>query len=173
MFQLVKFGILPNKFLAFQDYQCLCASCLFGKAHRKGWRKKLYVRHGIRQDDDNKTGASTSTDQLVSAQAGIVYQTSIILTGSRIWGANVMVNHFSNFISVRLMSSISVEQTLAAKKSSERLTESYVVKAKRYHVDNGRYVEQICLDAVEDANQDIIFCAIGAHHQNGISESHI
>ena len=29
------------------------------------------------------------------------------------------------------------------------------------------------LDAVEDANQDITFFAVGAHHQNGISESHI
>ena len=35
-FQLLKFGILPKKFLALQDSQPLCASCLFGKAHRKG-----------------------------------------------------------------------------------------------------------------------------------------
>ena len=33
IFQLVKFGILPNKFLSFQDSKPLCASCLFGKAH--------------------------------------------------------------------------------------------------------------------------------------------
>ena len=29
------------------------------------------------------------------------------------------------------------------------------------------------LDAVEYTNQEIKFCAVGAHHQNGISESHI
>ena len=31
----------------------------------------------------------------------------------------------------------------------------------------------MCLEAIEDANQDITFCAVGAHHQNGIYESHI
>ena len=29
------------------------------------------------------------------------------------------------------------------------------------------------LDAVGNANQDIIFCAVSAHHHNDISESHI
>ena len=29
------------------------------------------------------------------------------------------------------------------------------------------------LDAVQDVNKVIIFCAVGAHHQNGISEFHI
>ena len=49
MFQLVKFGILPKKFLALQDSQPLCASCLFGKSHRKGWRTKGYALHIILQ----------------------------------------------------------------------------------------------------------------------------
>ena len=107
MFQLVKFGILTKKFLDLQGSQPLCYSCLFGKAHRKGWRTKVDVRHGIRWYDDNNPGAGTSTDQLLSAKAGLVPQISGRLTGSRIWGANVMVNHFSNFISLPLMSSIS------------------------------------------------------------------
>ena len=106
MFQLVKFGIFPKKFLAFKDYKPLRAYWLFGKSHRKWWRTKGYVRHGIKYDDDNTTGADTSTDQLVSAQSGLVPQTSGRLTGGRIWGANVMVDQFSNFISVHLINSI-------------------------------------------------------------------
>ena len=117
MFQLVKFGILPTKFLALQDSQPLCDSCLFGKVQRKRWRKKLDDRNNIRWDDDDKTGAGTSTYQLVSAQAGLVPKTSGRLTGSRILGDNVMVDHFSNVISVHLMSSISGEETLASKKA--------------------------------------------------------
>ena len=92
MFQLVKFGILPNKFLTLQESQPLCASCLFGKAHRKGCRTKGDSRHSIQRDNDNKPGAGTSTDQHVSAQAGLVTQTSGRLTGSCNWGANVMTS---------------------------------------------------------------------------------
>ena len=71
------------------------------------------------------------------------------------------------------MYSISGEYTLAAKKAYGRRSASYSVKVNRYHAYNGRYAEQMFLDAVEDANQDITFCAVGAHHQNGIAESHI
>ena len=146
---------------------------MFGKANRKGWITKGDSRHGIRRDDDNKTGAGTSTDQLVSAQAGLVPQTSGRLTGSRIWGANLIADHFSNFIYVHLISYISGEHTLSAKKSYDRQASSYGVKAKRYHTDNGQYAEKMFLDPVEYTNQDITFFAVGAHHQNGIAESHI
>ena len=71
------------------------------------------------------------------------------------------------------MSSISVEETLVSKKAYERRAAPYGVKLKIYHADNVRYAEQMFLDAVEDSNQDIIFFAVGAHHQNGIAESHI
>ena len=59
MFQLVQFGILPKKFLAFQESQSRCSSCLFGKAHRKWWITKGYSHHSIRRDDYNKPSAGT------------------------------------------------------------------------------------------------------------------
>ena len=137
MFLLVKFGILSKKLLALQDSQPLCDSCLFGKSHIKGWRTKGDVQHNIRQDDDNNPGDGTSTDQIVSAQSGLVHQTSGRLTRSRIWGNHIMVYHFSNFIYVHVMSSISVEDTLADKKSYEQRAASYVVNVNIYHADNG------------------------------------
>ena len=125
------------------------------------------------KDDDNKPGAGTSTDQLVSAQAGFIPQTYGRITGGHILGDNVMVDHFSNFVSVNLMTSISIEKNLAAKKTCERRADSQGVKVKAYHEENERYDEQMFLDAVQDVNKVIIFCAVGAHHQNGISEFHI
>ena len=62
---------------------------------------------------------------------------------------------------------------MAAKKSYERRAASHSVKFKICPADNGRYAEQVFFDAVEDSNQDITFCAVGAHQQNGIAESHI
>ena len=84
-----------------------------------------------------------------------------------------MVNHFSNFISAHLIYSMSVEETLSSKKYYEQQVASYVVKVNRHHTDNGLYADKMFLDTVEDANQDIKFHAVGAHHHNGISESHI
>ena len=125
--------------------------------------KKGDVRHGIRRHDDNKTCSSTSTDQLVSAQVGLVPQTSGKLTGNLIWGSNIMFDHFSNFISVHPMSYIPGEETLEEKIAYDRQSASHGVIFKIYHADNGRYTEQMFLDAVEDANQDINFFAVGAH----------
>ena len=62
------------------------------------------------------------------------------------------------------MSSISEEQTLDSKKDYERWVAYYVVKVKIYHAENEWYAEQMFLDAVEGANQDITFSAVGAHH---------
>ena len=142
MSQLVKFGILTK---TLQDSRPLCASWFFGKAHRKGWRTKGDGCHGKRRDDDNKPGAGTSTYQLVSAHAGLVPQTSGRLTRGRICGTNVMVDHFSNFIYVHLITSISGKQTLATKKSYEWRAASYDVKVNRYHTDNGRYADHFFL----------------------------
>ena len=76
MFQLVNFGILPKKFLAFQDSKPLCDSFMVGKAHRKGYRTKGNSGSIIRKDGNNKPGDGTPTDQLVSNQAGLSPQTS-------------------------------------------------------------------------------------------------
>ena len=118
---------------------------MFGKVHRKGWITKVDGRHGIRWDDDDNPGAGTSIDQLISTQSGLVPQTSGRLTRGRICGTNVMVDHFSNFIYVHLITSISGKQTLAAKKSYEWQAASYDVKVNRYHTDNGRYADHFFL----------------------------
>ena len=44
---------------------------------------------------------------------------------------------------------------------------------KSFHADNGIFAEKAFRDDVADSNQTISYCAVGAHHQNGISERHI
>ena len=64
------------------------------------------------------------------------------------------------------------EQTLAAKISFESNAESCGVKIKSYRADNGRFAEKSFRDAVVGAQQEIDYCAVGAHHQNGVIERH-
>jgi hypothetical protein len=51
--------------------------------------------------------------------------------------------------------------------------ESCGVTVKAYHADNGIFAEQLFRDEVNSSQQRISFCAVGAHHQNGIVERHI
>ena len=71
------------------------------------------------------------------------------------------------------MRNSSQEETLAAKKAYEILAGTHDVTIKRYHADNGRYAEEGFHDAVKAANQELTFCGVGAHHQNGIAKSHV
>ena len=56
-----------------------------------------------------------STDQLMSAQPGLIPQMSGFLTNSRVTGATISVDHFSDHVYVFLMRELTLEETLLAK----------------------------------------------------------
>ena len=43
-------------------------------------------------------------------------------------------------------------------------------RVKHYHADNGRFADNGFLQSVNSKDQEITFCGVGAHHQNGIVE---
>eukprot|EP00957_Ditylum_brightwellii_P080942 6157382-Ditylum_brightwellii.AAC.1 len=71
------------------------------------------------------------------------------------------------------MRSLSGEETLAVKYAYERVAQSYGVTVRRYHADNGHYRDKAFRDACTASGQELPFCGVGAHHQNGISENKI
>ena len=42
---------------------------------------------------------------------------------------------------------------------------------KRYHADNGHFANNGFTDALNENNQRITLCGVGAYHQNGIIEN--
>jgi hypothetical protein len=52
---------------------------------------------------------------------------------------------------------------------------SYMVTVRHYHADNGRFAKTMWIDTVElhRPQQTILFCGVGAHHQNGVAEKKI
>jgi hypothetical protein len=109
-------------------------------------------------------------DQLVSAQSGLSPQMAGFLTNSRIWGATIFVDHFLDYVYVTLMIDLSLDETLLAKSSFERQAHD---TSSSYRADNGRFANTGFQKAVKEANQNITFCAVGVHHQNGIVERRI
>ena len=176
MLTMARLGILPRRFLCLEERGAIpvCASCMFGQAHRKPWRTKAKSsKKKIRRDDDTAPGKGTSTNQLVSNQPGLVPQVSGRLTSARIVGATVYVDHFSDYTYVYLMRSLSSEETLASKHGYEREAAKHDGNVRRYHADNGRFGDKSFRDKCHKAGQELSFCGVGAHHQNGIVENRI
>lgn len=174
MHKLVKYGILPKRFIKIFDKghsNLVCVSCQFGKQHRKPWRTKGSPGGSIRKDTQTKPGDGTSVDQIVSAQPGLVPQMSGALTSDRIWGATIFVDHVTNYVYCHLMKALTLEETLLAKKAYEKLLSTMGHSVKHYRADNGRFHDQGFVKDVHDKDQTIDFCAVGHHGQNGIVEN--
>ena len=83
------------------------------------------------------------------------------------------MDHVSDYTHVTLMRDLTLDETLLAKTSFERLENDGGVAIKSYRADNGRFADKELHDALNDSNQTITFCAVGGHHQNGIVEKKI
>ena len=169
MYKLAKLGILPKRFMKCTNM--LCISCQFGKAHRRPWRTSSKPGGSIRKWNQKKPGDGTSVDQIVSAQPGLVPQMAGELTSNRIWGATVFVDHVTDYVYCHLMTALTLEETLLAKKAYEKLLAQFGHKAKHYRADNGRFADKGFMESISEANQSIDFCAVGHHGQNGIVEN--
>ena len=112
-------------------------------------------------------------DQLGSTQPGLIPQMAGFYTNLRIWGATVVVDHFSDHVYVALMRDLGLEKTLLAKSAFKRHANEGGISIASYRADNGCFADAGFQKAITDANQSITFCAVGAHHQNGIVEQRI
>ena len=171
--ELAERGEIPKRLATLKGRTPVCVACIFGTAHKKPWRTKSKKYNPIRRPEDDAPGKRISTDQLVSAQPGLIPQMSGFLTNQRIVGATVFVDHFSNHVFVYLMKDLTLAETLLAKDAYERFLNSVGVSAKAYHADNGRYADKGFVDNCRSQCQTITFCGVGGHHQNGIAERYI
>ena len=169
--RFAELGLIPRH-LAKVSVFPICACCAFANATKRKWRKTAEQR-SIRSENTNFPGGCVSVDQLQSGQTGMIPQSSGERVIARYVGATVFIDNFSNFSYVHLMTSLSTEETVEAKRSFERLAFSHGVKIRSYCADNGRFADSAFKDHCETSNQKITFCGVGAHHQNGIAERHI
>lgn len=171
IFKLVKVGFLPKSLRECENTLPVCIECQFGAAKRRQWRPKGKKSGKIRKDSETKPGDGVSVDQIVSAQPGLIPQMSGFLTSDRLWGATTFVDHVSDFVYVHLMKDFSIEETLSAKASFERLFSLADRRVKSYRADNGRFADKKWHDDCVCNNQNLTFCGVGNHRQNGIVEA--
>ena len=77
MLRLEKMSILPCRFLKLRNDLPPCISCRLGQAHSRPWHHKSSAKSSggmLRGSDINKSGQQVGTDQIVSAQPGLIPQ---------------------------------------------------------------------------------------------------
>ena len=171
MFKLAKSKSLPKKYLELKGKTLVCPSYFLSKLNRRAWHGR--GDHGfIKKLTQVNPGDGTSIDQIISAHAGVVPRLDGRYTRSRIHCHTVFMNYVSTNSFTHLQCSTDIE-TIAANRSYELYAGIFGVTIRSYHTNNGIFTEKAFRDDINESNQKMIFCAVGAHHQNGVVESHI
>ena len=139
---------------------------------RKPWRVKGKENKGkLRQV--NVPGKCVSVDQLESRNSGYIGVMRRFMTKQRYTCATIFVDHYSDLTFTYLQKTLSIADTIKAKKAFETFSRRHGVKIQHYHSDNGRFADKDFIQAVEHANQTISFCGAYAHFQNRKAEKRI
>eukprot|EP00978_Attheya_sp_CCMP212_P025995 scaffold84697_cov32-Attheya_sp.AAC.2 len=69
------------------------------------------------------------------------------------------------------MHAITQVETLAAKHAWECIAATYGCQIKCYHADNGRYAEADFKADAESLGQQVTYCDVVVHHQNGLAKN--
>ena len=64
-------------------------------------------------------------------------------------------------------------KSIKVKAAYEQMASTFGIRVKKFHIDNGIFVEEGFKSDVSNNNQTISYCGVGAHFQNGISEADI
>ena len=68
---------------------------------------------------------------------------------------------------------VTSEETVMAKEAFERSAEQRGVKITHYHADNGRFADNAFIKDCQANRQNLSYCGVKAHFQNGIAERRI
>jgi GAG-pre-integrase domain len=160
-------GLLPKRLAT--CHVPICQSCTYGKATRRAWRTKRKTETVTAE----ALGQCVSVDQLESTLPGLVGQMKGRLTRDRFRVATIFVDNFNNYSNVHLQESTNSAETLEAKVAFELLSASYGVKILHYRGDNSRFADNMWRQDIAKKSQQLSFCGVGAHHQNGRAEKRI
>ena len=132
---MASMGIFGSK-LAFCQPP-VCASCMFGCAHKKPWRVKGEEKHVLRSESERAAGDNTSLDVLTSSTPGIIPQMSGFLTCDRFWAAIVFVDHATSYMYTYLQRGQTLIKSIEAKSAYEQMAATFGIGVKKFHTDNG------------------------------------
>jgi len=149
----------------------LCAFCQIGKARQQAIPT---ATNGRPIDAGHlNPGDCVSCDQLQSTCPGRIPVSRGTPSTSFYHAATLFVDHASRYVHVTPNRSTGADEALESKRAFERDALSHGVQVRSYRSDNGIFASNAFKASCAALNQAIDYCAVGAHHQNGIAERHI
>jgi hypothetical protein len=146
-----------------------CAGCLFSMMMKLPWRsKETKANHKV--FITTKPGDSISVDQMTSTEVGFFAQLKGKFTKKCYKCTTIFVNHYSRLHFVHLQLDNKSNKILATKLAFEQCAAEHGVKVLHHHCDNGRFHDNAFQQACHEARQQLTFCGVNAHFQNGIAK---
>jgi hypothetical protein len=124
---------------------------MYGKLTKRPWRYRN--DSSLIEENAASPGDIVLVNQMDSSTLGLVAQLIGLPTRERYKIATVFVDHASDYSYVHLQSDSSLKQTLIAKREFERHAACTNVIVKRYHADNGRFVDNAWTNDLKEKNQ--------------------
>ena len=116
LIQLDKERLIPHRLAGLNYKPPICASCCFGRTHKRPWQKKGKHTNPIQSKDDVNPGDCVSKDQIVSAQPVLVPQMSGYLISDQFWGITLFLDHATEYTYCHLIRSLDLDEILGARK---------------------------------------------------------
>lgn len=147
----------------------LCAICQFSKARKRTHKANV----GNIRSNHTAPGQGVSSDGMEAGTPGRTFTTKGLPINKRYKYVSFWVDHMSSFTYATFHTSKDAKELLASKHEFEQWSAKFGVKIQSIRADNGVYAAQVFCQQCEKQQQDLTFCAVGAHWQNGIAERFI
>jgi transposase InsO family protein len=147
----------------------VCSACAFGKA------RCLSHKTHTGQISKNRThlGEGLSSDGLESSTPGAPFTTRGSASKLRYYYVSFWVDHATSFVYITFHASKAASELVRSKMEFEEFSARFNVQIKNIRADNGIYTAQLFKEACLRQQQNLTFCTVGAHWQNGIAECFI
>jgi hypothetical protein len=165
----IRCGALPCDPSLAQEPNPICAACQFGKAHKRTHKTDT----GHISQNHNAPGEGVSSDGMEAGCPGRMMTTGGLPSNRRYKYCTFWVDHYSQFVYVSMHETKRAEELVRSKRESEEFASRFGINIKRIRADNGVYTAKLFQDACFQQRQELTFCAVGAHWQNGIAERFI
>ncbi len=94
-------------------------------------------------------------------------------TGKQCCAATIFKEHYSRFSFCYLQESLTSADTLKVKHAFEQFCGMHGVQVQHYDANNGRFADNAFIGDVFAQRQEITYCEVNAHFQNGVAEKRI
>jgi len=147
----------------------ICVACQLGKAHKKSHASN----NSSIASRSLQPGDGVSVDQLEAGHPGKIPTTKGLPTVKHYKYCNIWVDHFTRYEYPTIHESKHATELIKSKKEFQQFAAKYNVNIRRIRADNGVYSAAPFQQSCEQDNQELTFCAVGSHWQNGVAERHI